>query len=479
MALIIILLLVFSRKVVNWNVRYALNIEDPYGISMLRELMKQQYGAADFQLLTEPFSLVYEDLDDSRYAYIYIGHERDYDPVELASIMQFVSIGNDCFLSTESINVELIDSLFHRNSKKWPFADPGNLSDIADEYGISESFGDEVDNVIEALPQDTVGSKQKDEDPGDIVDGVYDTLWIGDLPSDPIETSEEILGNQYNSFTDYIYRDSVLLNFSHFDFWRDSGYPIFHFYHKDTIPTYWNFYDPEYLSGTANDFVETLGIMNHRYPNFIRIAYGDGFFYFHSTPLAFTNVDLLERDRLEYAEKTLAYLSADKLLWDDYEHIFDINWDLNNTKDRNPLSYILSEPPLRWSLYLILAGSLLFILFRAKRRQQFIPVIEPNVNTSLEYVEMIGQLYYEQKDHRYISNQLWRQFMDFIRSHYYIGPAEIKGDWVTRLAVKSRIPADRIRGIARAFEQTGKPEYQEEQLLNFYHKLKYFYSNCK
>lgn len=65
----------------------------------------------------------------------------------------------------------------------------------------------------------------------------------------------------------------------------------------------------------------------------------------------------------------------------------------------SPFRYFLSQPPLRWALYLSMASILLFMIFTARRKQRAIPVIREPENKSLEFVELIGTLYYQKKDH--------------------------------------------------------------------------------
>src|SRR5690606_30346951 len=97
--------------------------------------------------------------------------------------------------------------------------------------------------------------------------------------------------------------------------------------------------------------------------NFIKIPYRTGYFYLHTQPAAFTNFHLLKKDHYQYAESVLSYVPKGDVFW--------------YTKGQNsesisgsPLRYILSQPALKWALYLSLIGILIFILFNAKRKQR-------------------------------------------------------------------------------------------------------------
>lgn len=58
----------------------------------------------------------------------------------------------------------------------------------------------------------------------------------------------------------------------------------------------------------------------------------------------------------------------------------------------------LKRPPLRWALYLTVLSLLLFCIFTARRRQRVIPVVQKPQNMNLEFVRLIGSLYWQQHD---------------------------------------------------------------------------------
>lgn len=59
---------------------------------------------------------------------------------------------------------------------------------------------------------------------------------------------------------------------------------------------------------------------------------------------------------------------------------------------------LLTHPPLRWALYLTILTILLFCIFTARRRQRVIPVVKKPENRNLEFVRLIGSLYWQQHD---------------------------------------------------------------------------------
>ena len=153
--------------------------------------------------------------------------------------------------------------------------------------------------------------------------------------------------------------DTVALNFDHPNLAVDTGFN-FQFIRKgETRDHSWAFIPDEIFCEDEDYFVK-LGDMNGYLPNFAKAEYGDGEFYFHTTPLALTNIALLEESGLEYAHKVFSHLSEGTIYWDAFSRIPEDVSRMRNQSDyrslaeESPLKYILSQPPLAWAWYLTL-----------------------------------------------------------------------------------------------------------------------------
>ena len=62
--------------------------------------------------------------------------------------------------------------------------------------------------------------------------------------------------------------------------------------------------------------------------------------------------------------------------------------------EESPFRELLKRPPLRWALYLVLLGIVLFMGFNARRRQRAIPVEKQPRNYQLDFIRHIGTLQY-------------------------------------------------------------------------------------
>ncbi|MDT0556585.1 DUF4350 domain-containing protein [Patiriisocius hiemis] len=174
-------------------------------------------------------------------------------------------------------------------------------------------------------------------------------------------------------------------------------------------------------------FTEKDSILNEL--NFVKVGYGEGKIYLHTVPEAFSNYYLL-RDSQEYAAGILSYIEADHIYLDAY-------MKSGRKIVESPMRFVLSQGSLKWAIYLLLASLLLFVLFRSKREQRIIEVVEPLENSSIEFTKTIGDLYFQHKDYGNIIAKKITYFLEFIRTNYYLDTNELDDNFIKKLASKS------------------------------------------
>lgn len=84
-------------------------------------------------------------------------------------------------------------------------------------------------------------------------------------------------------------------------------------------------------------------------------------------------------------------------------------------QQQSPFRVLLQSRPLTWAFYLSLLTIVLFFIFTARRRQRVIQVVEPPKNHSLEFVQLIGTLYYLRRDHAALVRTKLTLFADAVR----------------------------------------------------------------
>ena len=162
--------------------------------------------------------------------------------------------------------------------------------------------------------------------------------------------------------------------------------------------------------------------------NFVKYNIGRGSILVHTIPHAFANYNVLKNDG-DYISKCLSYLPDGEIFWDEYYK--DVN-KYNST----PLRYIMNNTQLKWSYFTLIFSVAIFVLFKGKRTQRIIPVIQPYTNTTIEFIETIGNLYFRQKNHKNIAEKKISYFMDYLRNRYAINITELNDE--AKKAVSSK-----------------------------------------
>jgi hypothetical protein len=217
----------------------------------------------------------------------------------------------------------------------------------------------------------------------------------------------------------------------------------------------WNFFSS---FDTLNTTV--LGVNEQKEATFIKVSFGAGHLFLSSTPLAFTNYSMLQGNKNQYVAKALSYLPVSEVFWDEH-------YKINRIHSSSPLKVILNHEPLSWAYFIAIGSLLLFMAFEAKRRQRTIPVIEPVTNTTLEFVDTVGMLYYQHGNHRNIALKKITYFLDFIRNKYYLQTNRIDEKFIEGLSEKSGISREKVKKVIVLIEKTNeKKTLSEDELIH-------------
>ena len=144
------------------------------------------------------------------------------------------------------------------------------------------------------------------------------------------------------------------------------------------------------------------------------------------------------------------------------------------------MGFIARSNALHSAWILLLCVAAVYLAFEAKRRQRPIPVVVPPTNTSLQFIDTIGRLYYSRKNHWDIAKKKYTYFVDFVRSNYYINLHDINKEGMAELSAKAQIPISTIDQIVKkgkALDQTN--HITENDLITFNQIIEFFYHHCK
>ncbi|WP_430467806.1 DUF4350 domain-containing protein [Winogradskyella ouciana] len=204
-------------------------------------------------------------------------------------------------------------------------------------------------------------------------------------------------------------------------------------------------------------------------PNFIKVNVGEngGQFILHTNPFAFTNYHLMA-DKADYAATVLSYLPKQQIIWDN-------NYKSGRKVITSPLRFILNNPALKWAFYISLFGLILFVIFRGKRTQRIIPVINKLENATVDFTRTIGELYYQHGDFSNIIEKKINYFLEFVRSHYYLDTNQLNQNFIEKLAVKSSNTKEDAKALVDYLVfLKSKTNHSEQELIELNKKIEHF-----
>jgi hypothetical protein len=223
-----------------------------------------------------------------------------------------------------------------------------------------------------------------------------------------------------------------------------------------------------YFSNFNSEKGEVIAENDAGKPVFLRIRYGEGYFYLCTLPMAYTNYNLLWRNNTEFIANSLSLLPLKEVFWDEY-------FKAGRDEARTPFRFILSRQSLRMAYYLTLITLILYVWFKGKRKQRVIPIIEPLRNTTLDFTEVIGRLYYSHKDHKNLALKKIQHFMDFIRTHYFVRTNQINNEVIEKLSAKTGMKKAEIKEIFYVIEKVNQsPQIPEATLVLLNTKIEKF-----
>ncbi|MCS6795191.1 MAG: homeobox domain-containing protein [Raineya sp.] len=204
---------------------------------------------------------------------------------------------------------------------------------------------------------------------------------------------------------------------------------------------------------TQENKPQVIATDQYNNPVLVKVKYGAGNLYACSLPLIFTNFGVLDDKQRDFIAKALSHLPVRDVLWED-----EIVWKTksNYAVETNPegikeLAFLKKNPPLWWAFWLTLVGVLLFIIFKAKREQRIIPILEKNTNTSLEFAQTIGRLYFNYRDHKNLAEKKILYFLEFLRSTFFISNLNEYPDEATISKIAQKIGVSE-RQVKQTFE---------------------------
>jgi hypothetical protein len=186
----------------------------------------------------------------------------------------------------------------------------------------------------------------------------------------------------------------------------------------------------------SND-ITILGIDASGYPNFISYKFGNGKFLLHCMPEAFCNYYAAKRNNSKYIFGALSYLP-------DQATFIDQNYKIAKIDHEDSRRFMLSQPALKLAYFIVIIAGTIALLFGGKRRQRPVPLAPGYRNTTLDFVEQVGALYYRQSDHSNIIEKKINYFLESVRSRFFVSTILIDDRLVERVTALSGVPHQQV-----------------------------------
>lgn len=218
----------------------------------------------------------------------------------------------------------------------------------------------------------------------------------------------------------------------------DSGYP----FEKDTYSNFFKAIDTlnTTVLGTIHNYEDSLAV-DKKHFNAIRKDFGEGEVILSTFPKAFTNYFILEDNNRDYTAGLLSYIDSSRPLY------IDNHYKAGKKFYTSPMYIFLNTKEFKWAYYLVLIGALIYVLFEGKRKQRAIPVVVPLKNQTLAFTRTIANMYYEKGQQKQISEHKIAQFLEYIRSHFYMVTIDREEEFYQNLAARSSHSFDEIKGM--------------------------------
>lgn len=204
--------------------------------------------------------------------------------------------------------------------------------------------------------------------------------------------------------------------------------------------------------------------MNHELA-FVATKFGKGTVYLNTTPVLLTNYYLLNKKEQSssFTEGFASIIQKKNVVW------FDPHYQSNERdNDESIFRVLFKHQTLRFAWYTLIFGLLLFIIFYGKRKQRIVPIIEPVKNTTVEYVETVGNLYYQENDITQLLNKQIQYALYFIRNDWKIPTQNLDNDFKERLQQKTVALTSEIDEFVHFVKSFNSNQtYTQQQLIQF------------
>ncbi|TSJ46650.1 hypothetical protein [Fluviicola chungangensis] len=350
-----------------------------------------------------------------------------------------------------------------------------------------------------------------------VKDSVYNLKYWSDLDSIPRheEATYLFIGNELGAPDDYYdsimhYADSgatVYLSFNHLTsnlydrhfeegafYWDyskvlfawigDTTVPFYHVYENDTINEDWYAFSETEIIDT--NYRSYLFAMKHPFAFYEK--HHKGKVHFHSIPDLFENYQVIQPNGYAHARIVLNKIPKDKPVIfltcginDSSEPVSiyedeDADSDGAEKEDTSLIQFILKNPILRLAFLLMIVLLLLYVFFRAKRKEEILPGYSQKRNMSLAFVETLSSIYISRNSPIGVLQVMRKNFYSAMNRHFYVDLSrkETREQNLEKLIAKVPYDSEKLVDIVNSLDSR-KNNVDNRYLGTTYAKIRAFY----
>lgn len=221
-------------------------------------------------------------------------------------------------------------------------------------------------------------------------------------------------------------------------------------YRDGVTPVYFTSFDTTKANVIATDLKKN--------PVYISVKWGKGQFYVLSVPDVFCNYNIVNKPSRQFAYTALSYLNAPMVRWDEYYKTY-------NDHISSKLQFIFNNDSLYAAYGLTLLSILFFMIFNLKRKQRAIPVIIPPGNSTIDFVNVIGSVYYNSKNHKIIAEEKIAAFLENIRSNFQVNTRLFDDTLLNRVTALSGMTREEVQRVFTLIDEIQFSTSINEQTL--------------
>jgi hypothetical protein len=433
-----------TKKKTNWDKNFKSVEKAPYGMYVHQQMLKQLFPNANIKTDKKIFKFknTYQEepVLKGRTLKVMVAKKLGLNWVEQEKLLSFLENGNDVMMVAEKIDEEWL--------KKFSYAS-NNLYDTSILHKVE--FDDK--EMVEFVDEQYFISRQNDKMQDSFVykksllmDNYFTKITFADQTAEAVVKATAVEANPTENVEHGAEETAYVPDENNYGFLSESSY------FKQVI--------------LYNQYGEAIGLC---------IRYGKGKLIMMCEPLLLSNYNLLQKSNKKLVENLYSYFTDSIKNIQLHEYANRTVENENNQGTKNPLSGLMKYPMWQAAILLSILGVLLYVIFNSKRRQREVPIIPPVINTSVEFAETIGQLYYNKLDHKNIAEKMIAHFLEKIRTIFNIVTNRLDGDFCIRLSKKTGATLEEVQELLKQIDVVKQSDsISESTLVNLYKHIQQF-----